>query len=79
MTLDVERDNAVLTHVATAGKGIVALPGADLTKSAIRYPSIIDVESLFTATAASGVKLGRTVRQDGVIAFNIKGHQVDFT
>lgn len=66
-------------NVATAGKGIVALPGADLTKSAIRYPSIIDVESLFTATAASGVKLGRTVRQDGVIAFNIKGHQVDFT
>ena len=50
-----------------------------MTKAAIRYPSLADVESLFTTTAASGVKLGRTVRQDGVIAFNIKGHQVDFT
>ena len=64
---------------STAGKGGVALPGATLTKATQRYPSLADMEALFTNTAASGVKAGRTIRQDGVIALNIKTKEVDFT
>lgn len=60
--------------------GLVALPGSALTKAAMRYPSQAnDIEPLFTSAAGSGTKAGRTIRQDGVVALNVKGAQVDFT
>ena len=72
-------DQFVNFSLAETDNGFVALPGAALTKAAMRYPAIADVEALFTSAAASGVKAGRTIRQDGVVALNIKGAQVDFT
>lgn len=68
--------NFALTEV---DNNLVALPGSALTKATMRYPSTADIEGLFTSSAASGTKAGRTVRQDGVIALNIKGRQVDYT
>ena len=59
--------------------GLLALPGATLTKGAQRYPAVADIEGLFTSTAGSGTKAGRTIRQDGVASLNIKGRQVDYT
>lgn len=64
---------------ATAGKGGIALPGATLTKATMRYPALADMEALFTSAATSGVKAGRTIRQDGVVALSIKTKEVDFT
>lgn len=72
-------DQFVNFALTETDNGFVALPGAALTKAAMRYPAITDVEGLFSSIAASGVKAGRTIRQDGVVALNIKGTQVDFT
>lgn len=68
--------NFALTETDNA---LVALPGSALTKATMRYPSTTDIENFFTSAAGSGTKAGRVCRQDGVVALNIKGREVDFT
>lgn len=65
--------------LSEADNSLVALPGATLTKAAQRYPAIADIEALFKSTATSGVKNGRTIRQDGAVSFSIIGRQMDHT
>jgi hypothetical protein len=72
-------DQFVNFSLAETDNGLVALPGSTLTKSTMRYASTTDIEGLFTSAAGSGTKAGRTVRQDGVVALNIKGSLVDLT
>ena len=65
--------------LAETDNGLVALPGSALTKAAMRYPSNAMIEGLFTSASATGTKAGRQIRQDGILALDVKGAQVDFT
>lgn len=72
-------DQFVNFSLAETDNGLVALPGSALTKAAMRYPSNAMIEGLFTSTGDTGTKAGRQIRQDGVLALNINGRQVDYT
>lgn len=73
-------DQFVNFALSETDNGLMALPGSALTKAAMRYATLAMVEALFTNATTSGLKPGRTIRQDGIVGLNIKSaNSVDFT
>lgn len=72
-------DQFVNFALTETDNGLVALPGAALTKAAQRYAAVTDIENLFTSVAASGTRDGRLIRADGTVSLAIRGRQRDLT
>lgn len=72
-------DQFVNFALTETDNGLVALPGAALTKAAQRYAAVADIEALFTSVAATGTRDGRLIRADGTVSLSIRGRQRDLT